>query len=40
MDKRGLNEGYLLTFDFRQKKDPKQEWIDVEDDKKVFNTVV
>jgi len=40
MDKRGLDEGYLLTFDFRQKKDPKQEWIDVKDGKKVFNVIV
>ena len=40
MDKRGLNEGYLLTFDFRQKKDLKQEWIDVEGGKKIFNVIV
>lgn len=27
MEKRGVEKGYLLTFDFRQKKEIKQEWI-------------
>jgi len=40
MDKRGLNEGYLLTFDFRQKKEQKQEWVEVGDGKRVFNVIV
>lgn len=30
MEKMGLNEGYMLTFDFRQQKEEKQEWIQVE----------
>ena len=40
MEKRSLNKGYLLTFDFRKKKEPKQEWVDVGDGRKVFNVVV
>ena len=27
MDKRGADKGYLLTFDFRKKKEIKQEWV-------------
>jgi len=40
MTKRNLTEGYLLTFDFRKKKEPKQEWVKMEDGKKIFNVVV
>jgi len=29
MDKRGAKKGYLLTFDFRKKKEIKQEWVQV-----------
>ena len=30
MEKRGVDKGYLLTFDFRQKREQKQEWIYVD----------
>ena len=40
MEKKSLNEGYLLTFDFRQKKQQKQEWIEVAGEKKIFSIVV
>jgi len=39
MDKLSLNEGYLLTFNFRQKKEPKQEWVEI-GDKKIFDIIV
>jgi hypothetical protein len=29
MEKRGAEKGYLLTFDFRQKKQIKQEWLEI-----------
>jgi len=31
MAKQGVTKGYLLTFDFRQKKEIKQEWIQVDE---------
>ena len=40
MDKMNLNEGYLLTFDFRNNKEEKQEWVDVLDGKKIFDVMV
>ena len=36
---RNADTGYLLTFDFRQKKQPKAEWIEYEG-KKIFDVVV
>jgi len=30
MEKRGAEKGYLLTFDFRQKKEQRMEWIGLE----------
>jgi len=40
MDKMSFNEGYLLTFDFRQKKEQKQEWTSVAGEKKIFSIIV
>ena len=40
MDKMSLNEGYLLTFDFRKKKELKQEWTSVSGGKKIFSIIV
>jgi len=39
MDKMSLNEGYLLTFDFRQRKKQRQEWIEVQG-RKIFSITV
>ena len=30
MEKRGVDKGYLLTFDFRKKREQKHEWIEVD----------
>ena len=30
MEKRGVDKGYLLTFDFRQRREQKHEWIEVD----------
>jgi len=30
MEKRGVDKGYLLTFDFRQKREQKHEWMEVD----------
>jgi len=35
IDKLSLDEGYLLTFDFRKDKKQQQEWIEVKDGKKM-----
>jgi len=40
MEKFGFNEGYLLTFDFRQEKKLRQKWVDIVDGKKVFDVLV
>lgn len=40
MDKMDLDEGYLLTFDFRQKKKKQQEWVEIKEGKKVFDVIV
>jgi len=40
MDKMSLNEGHLLTFDFRQNKKQKQEWVEVEGGRKIFDVMV
>ena len=40
MDKMSLDEGYLLTFDFRKKKIQQQEWVEVEGDRKIFDVIV
>ena len=40
MDKFDLNEGYLLTFNFNQKKDLKHEWISMDDGRKVLDVVI
>ena len=37
MDKLSLSEGYLLTFDFRQNKQRQQEWINVNNSRKIFD---
>ena len=41
MEKKGLSEGYLLTFDFRggKAKEPKAQWIDFAG-KKIFDVIV
>jgi len=39
LDTRKIDTGYLLTFDFRQKKQPKAEWIQYEE-KKIFDVIV
>jgi len=39
LDTRSLATGYLLTFDFRQKKQPKAGWIKYED-KEIFDVIV
>ncbi|MCL2560659.1 MAG: AAA-like domain-containing protein [Turicibacter sp.] len=40
MDKMSLSEGYLLTFDFRQNKQQKQEWLEIAEGQKIFSIVV
>jgi len=40
MDKLSLTEGYLLTFDFNKDKKQHQEWVEVEDSKKIFDIIV
>ena len=40
MDKLNLHVGYLLTFDFREKKVCHQKWIDFDDQKKIFDVGV
>ena len=40
MEKRGLDEGYLLTFDFRQNKAQQRAWITVDGGRKVFDIIV
>jgi len=37
MDKKGLNEGYMLTFDFNQKKQIGKGWIDIDDVRRIFD---
>jgi len=39
MDKKSLDEGYLLTFNFLKTKKSKQEWVEI-DDKKIFDIMV
>ena len=39
MNAQGEKEGYLLTFDFRQQKEPRAEWIELEG-KKIYDCVV
>jgi len=36
MDKKSLDTGYILTFDFRINKKPSQEWLTLEDGRKIF----
>ena len=40
MDKMSLDEGYLLTFDFRKKRVHQQEWVEVEGGRKVFDVII
>ena len=40
MDKMSLNEGYLLTFDFRNDKKPHQKWVDRENGRKILDVLV
>ena len=40
MDKLNLDVGYLLTFDFRQKRQPKQTWIDIDSKKQIFDIII
>ena len=40
MAKLSLTEGYLLTFDFNKDKKQHQEWVEVEDGKKIFDIVI
>ena len=40
MDRFQTNEGYLLTFDFREKKELKHEWVAVDDKRKILDVVV
>ena len=40
MDKFHQSEGYLLTFNFNQKKELKHEWIDIDDKIKILDVVV
>lgn len=40
MEKMSLNEGYLLTFDFRKNREQKQEWVEIKDTRKVFDVMV
>ena len=40
MDKLSLNEGYLLTFDFREKKECHQKWLEFDNGKKIFDVRV
>ena len=37
MDKKDLNEGYMLTFDFNQKKKTGGKWIEIDDARKIFD---
>ena len=39
LESKNTDTGYLLTFDFRQKKQPKMEWIEYEG-KKIFDVIV
>jgi len=39
LDARSVETGYLLTFDFRRKKEPRTEWVKYEG-KKIFDVVV
>jgi len=39
MDKKSLDEGYLLTFNFLKTKKSKQEWVEI-DDNKIFDIMV
>jgi len=39
MDKLSVDEGYLLTFDFRQNKLQKQEWLEIQG-KKIFDVML
>ena len=40
MDKKGLTEGYLLTFDFRVNKQLSQEWITLDDGRQIYEVQV
>jgi len=37
MDKLNLDEGYLLTFDFREDKLRRQEWVEIGEGKRIFD---
>jgi len=37
MDKKSLNEGYMLTFDFRVNKKPAEEWITLDDGRQILS---
>jgi len=39
MDKMGEEKGYMLTFDIRQNKQPKAEWVEIEG-KRIFDVIV
>jgi len=40
MDKLSLDEGYLLTFDFREDKLQQQKWVEVRDGMKIFDMII
>jgi len=40
MDKMSLNEGYLLTFDLRKNKQRSEEWIEIDENRKIFDVKV
>ena len=37
MDKKSLDKGYMLTFDFRVNKKPEQEWITLDDNRQILS---
>ena len=37
MEKKSLDTGYLLTFDFRVNKKPKQEWMTLDDGRQIYS---
>jgi len=40
MDKLGVKEGYLLTFDFNEQKERYQKWVDAQQGRKIFDVRV